>query len=480
MLIWPELAQQRACSRHSPAMAASLRRAEAWSVPGGEVGPSTSEADALHSHRAGAAGGSRSAAASQPALSFGTRSGLTQLSGVHISADDPRNHRSTQPAPAIPHSQPQRARLLADEESGEVSSQSEPGSFKPSATNPSSDPLMGSLYGLIAAVCSIPSMSAYSALIFSHDRFADHLPLLIRLTLLSACVHQCTMLIGSQLPWAIAQVQDAGIVYLATMALRIVDQIDGPATSDSSGISAEALATTLAAVSMATALTGAALFAIGKLRLAMFVQYLPLPVLAGFLAFIGIFLVESSINLVCKVKIEGLSVDLPNTSALHTLLLFLPAALGFALLLTVTKCIQHPTALPGCIAALPALFYICLAISGRGIENARAYGFIDKPESQAVTLLDVAKMFRFDLVQWSLLPEQLPALFGLIVCVAAGSLLDVAAIEASTREKLDYNRELATIGISNLTSGLLGGQTGSYLFGASPRHMFSIINTGLV
>lgn len=48
--------------------------------------------------------------------------------------------------------------------------------------------------------------------------------------------------------------------------------------------------------------------------------------------------------------------------------------------------------------------------------------------------------------------------------VAFSSSLDVAAIEMELGLPLDYNRELNTVGISNLVSGLMGGFTGSYIF----------------
>lgn len=53
---------------------------------------------------------------------------------------------------------------------------------------------------------------------------------------------------------------------------------------------------------------------------------------------------------------------------------------------------------------------------------------------------------------------------GLFFIVAFSSCLDVAAIEMELGLPLDYNRELQTVGVSNLASGLTGGFTGSYIF----------------
>lgn len=52
----------------------------------------------------------------------------------------------------------------------------------------------------------------------------------------------------------------------------------------------------------------------------------------------------------------------------------------------------------------------------------------------------------------------------MVLVVAFSSSLDVAAIEMELGKPLDYDRELTTVGLSNLFSGALGGYTGSYIF----------------
>lgn len=52
----------------------------------------------------------------------------------------------------------------------------------------------------------------------------------------------------------------------------------------------------------------------------------------------------------------------------------------------------------------------------------------------------------------------------MFLVVAFSSSLDVAAIEMELGLPLDYNKELHTVGISNVFSGLFGGYTGSYIF----------------
>jgi SulP family sulfate permease len=56
-------------------------------------------------------------------------------------------------------------------------------------------------------------------------------------------------------------------------------------------------------------------------------------------------------------------------------------------------------------------------------------------------------------------------MLGLFFVVTFGSCLDVAAIQADLPEPIDFNSELATVGLSNVVVGLSGsGYTGSYIF----------------
>ena len=54
-------------------------------------------------------------------------------------------------------------------------------------------------------------------------------------------------------------------------------------------------------------------------------------------------------------------------------------------------------------------------------------------------------------ILWSALPRQLPTVLALAFVVAFGSSLDVAAIQQGSPDELDYNRELVTVGVQQLS-----------------------------
>lgn len=135
-----------------------------------------------------------------------------------------------------------------------------------------------------------PVMIGFAAIIFSHPEFADALPILTKLVFASSVVHQLVVTSLSPLPFAIGQVQDTGMIFLASMAASIMTQL-GPTVPLE-----ERVATVLAHLSISTMLVGVGLILTGKARLASLVQYLPTPVIGGYLAYVGFFMVKGGIS----------------------------------------------------------------------------------------------------------------------------------------------------------------------------------------
>jgi hypothetical protein len=178
---------------------------------------------------------------------------------------------------------------------------------QPAHTNHNNSILIGILYGMIHATIVIPVILSFGTIIYRHPIFVPYMTTLIHLTLVSSMVHQITFSICSTLPFAIGQVQDAGLIFLSNMATTIVqyyqqqqqqqqyDDIQTTSTmtttmtvvSDSihpdvnmdiskhPDIMIRLLATTTVALSLSTVVLGMALVAIGHFRWAQYVQLLP-------------------------------------------------------------------------------------------------------------------------------------------------------------------------------------------------------------
>ena len=139
------------------------------------------------------------------------------------------------------------------------------------------------LYGVINMIVVTPVMIGFAAIIFRHHAFHRDPAIyaqLVKLVLFSSAVHQTAFTSFSSLPVAIGQVQDAGLIFLSQIAGDVADAMaDAPPE--------HMLATVLVTLSLSTALLGVALMLTGYWQLAGLVQYLPLPVVGGYLAFIG-------------------------------------------------------------------------------------------------------------------------------------------------------------------------------------------------
>ncbi|TYZ59966.1 hypothetical protein PybrP1_002443, partial [[Pythium] brassicae (nom. inval.)] len=312
------------------------------------------------------------------------------------------------------------------------------------------------LYGVINSILTIPCMYGYAAIIFSHPDFASFMPALSKLVMFSSVVHQVMFTLLSSLPFAIGQVQDAGLIFLSAIASSICASLG-------ESVPLEAKVTTVVVtIGLATAALGVCLVLLGRFKLAGLVSYLPMPVVGGYLAYIGLFCLYAGLSLSTGLVINDLTSLLQALDADH-LVLSLPGLLGGVLLLLVSQRCESSFALPACILGLPLVFYALLPLFGASLDDARAAGWV-APSTPPAGFLQMWDLFDFAQVHWAQVPRQVTTWLGMVFVVSFSSCLDVAAIEMDMGRQLDINHELASVGWSNVVSGLLGGYTGSYIF----------------
>jgi len=190
---------------------------------------------------------------------------------------------------------------------------------------------------------------------------------------------------------------------------------------------------------------------------------LPLPVVGGYLGYIGYFCFAAGLA-----SATGKGITTPLT----WYLLFDLSLLGKLALLTLFTLIlcvvhfkvHHFSGLPTVLTLLPVLFFCALPLFGTTPDECRETGWLPPPIPSAGGF-NVFELFNPHLVHWEFVWNQWLSMLGLVIVVTFGSSLDIAAIQAAMEgEELDYNVELVTVGIANLVSGLTGGATGSYIF----------------
>jgi MFS superfamily sulfate permease-like transporter len=360
------------------------------------------------------------------------------------------------------------------------------------------------MYGLINATIVIPIVISFTSIIYRDRAFANYMPTLVKLVVISGMMHQVCFSTLSSLPFCVGSVQDAGLIFLSSMASDIVAHCRQHGYSDD-----VMLATTTISLPLCAVLLGVALVVLGRLKLAQYVQMLPTCVVGGYLAYIGWFCGMAGISLMIPPSTKTLTIsktsasdnssyindetgtggqstssssDLSLVVALENWEFICPGVIGGILLYLAVRRLKHMAVLPCSIAFLVLVFYIVVFIRGTSVAEVTQKGWIragdnvsaddrctEDCDAPAAThdLWHTWRYLRFDLVAWMALPRLLWTEISMIFVVALSSSLDVAAIEIEMGRDLDFNRELQTVGWSNIVSGCTGGYTGSYIFSQS-------------
>lgn len=338
--------------------------------------------------------------------------------------------------------------------------------------------VISALYGLINVTIILPVLISFGTIIYKDKAFEEYLPVLIKLTVFSGAVHQICFTIFSSLPFAIGQVQDAGLIFLSAMAGTIVTDCqsknnnsssinyDYSSSQQMSLVDERILATSTILLPLCTASLGLGLILIGQLNLASYVQLLPTPVVGGYLAFIGFFCGQSGLALMANVQVAGI---LEWTKFLHpnAFMHLMPGLILGLIIYILVKKIRHMSVLPICIASLIGMFYLGLYLTSSTLQEARENGWILQNSHPPPIWYKSWQYLKFDKVEWGVIPKLIPTLASMTMVVALSSSLDVAAIELELGRPLDYDHEIKTVGFSNVVSGLAGGYTGSYIFSQS-------------
>jgi hypothetical protein len=120
------------------------------------------------------------------------------------------------------------------------------------------------VYAIVNVIISVPGLYGYAAIIFKHPVFLPHMNTLAKLVIFSSAVHQVSFTSFSSLnTFAIGTVQDAGLIFLSTMADKLATAI-----LDDDGSEAQVVSTVLVLLSLSTASLGMVLIAMGHFRLA--------------------------------------------------------------------------------------------------------------------------------------------------------------------------------------------------------------------
>ncbi|KAJ9092109.1 hypothetical protein QFC21_006975 [Naganishia friedmannii] len=208
-------------------------------------------------------------------------------------------------------------------------------------------------------------------------------------------------------------------------------------------------------------LTGLVFLLLGYFRLGALIGYFPRHILVGCIGGVGVFLLETGLEVSRGLKEEGFEYNLNTLKVFfangHAIALW-TIPLGLAILLRIiTHKFHHQLIFPSYFFVIPCVFYIVVLIGGWKIGHLRETGWIfdvggvSQPWYTFYTLFDLHK-FNWKAF-WACIPTQMALVFFGILHVP----LNVPALGVSLQEdNVDLDRELVAHGISNMGAGLLG------------------------
>jgi SulP family sulfate permease len=311
------------------------------------------------------------------------------------------------------------------------------------------------LSGLVFALVIVTYCISFSALIFQGD-LAGGLTLGLS-TLLTGTVITCLIVaLTSTLSPAGAGPDTPAVAVMSVLATAIATH------AASTGMSAE-LATihVLIAISVSTLLTGILLFALGSLRLGVWLRFVPYPVIGGFLAASGWLLVTGGIEVMTGVAPQLSTQSISSIFAVEHLPQFL---IGMSFAVGVfyirRKVFDSFLTLPVAFFSLVILVNLGLLVFGVSEQFGGRSAWYLQGMSGVNFWMPIHAVIEHD-IEWSLLAFSAAEIGAVCGVTAISVLLDVSSLEVARQQSADLDKELRYNGVANIVAGLAGGAAGN-------------------
>jgi sulfate permease, SulP family len=318
--------------------------------------------------------------------------------------------------------------------------------------------LTGGAVSTLVMLCYAMSLGT---MIFSAD-LARYAVLGVPTALVSCVVTALVIALTSSMRLNIGGPDSNATAFLAGVAAGVASSVRADGGSPQT-----LLLTVLLAIALCSIVTGIVLYAIGSTKRSRSLQFLPYPVVGGFLAGTGYLLLSGAFRVLTGAPLHWRTLGL--LFHLHWLA-WTPALLVGALATLLMRTWKHAAVLPLVLAFGIALFYLLLHAAGLSIDDARNMGLLlpraalhlpRLPEWHLSAPLAQAS------VDWPAIGAHLPETLVVTSASAITILMNSTAIGAATGEDIDLNREMRAAGLANLASGLLGGMVGYQSFNRS-------------
>jgi len=300
--------------------------------------------------------------------------------------------------------------------------------------------------GVVTSFRRVVLCLAIAPVIYSGS-LAPYLGTGIVLLLACAGVAMAVLALRSSYPGASGGPQDTPAAILFTVATSL-------AASPASATPQRAFATTLAVLVLGSFLLGMATYLLGRFRLGRVVQFIPYPVIGGFMAGTGWLLLGSGIKV--TTDLSATFDNAPRLLQWSVLLHWLPAVAAGVLLFALMRRYRHAATLPVTLIAMLVAFYVVATACGLRLDDLKAQGWllaVADPVGGGI----IGPPVSLDDVDIGFILSALPTLLSLVALSSVQTLLNVSALEVVTGHEVDADTELRATGLANLLSAPLAG-----------------------
>lgn len=306
--------------------------------------------------------------------------------------------------------------------------------------------------GSISALITLSFSLSFAAMIFAGE-LASSLGLGISMALTSASITVTVVALLSPFRFAIAGPDSRSAAVQSALAASLA------AALHTAGLSTVHV---LIGLALSTVVTGAALYACGRMHMGRFIRYVPYPVIGGFLASTGWTLVVGGVRVVTGKSVSLFTLgQLVQPAVLPHLVIGVAFTIG---MLVVLGRFKHFLVLPAMLVAGNAMVHIVRVAYGATVEHAQQAGWLLKVAGGGQLWFPLRDVHWSQLAITSLAGDAIWQYLGgvlvLLSVTAIAVLVTGAAIEVATRSDADLDQELKSHGIANLISGTFGGLVG--------------------
>jgi sulfate permease, SulP family len=304
----------------------------------------------------------------------------------------------------------------------------------------------GFICGVLVVVLSIGN-----ATLLARGDLASSVAMIAGIILFAAAVLAISTAYFSTIPGQVTGTQEISVVAMGSVVGAVSAAFSGARTDSAY------LATIVVTMGLTTLLCGLVMFWLGRARFGRIIRFVPYPVFGGFLAITGWYLLVGGME-----TVVGHHLSLQNLGSLFESGTGIKVALAVAFVVLVqlfNARVSSGAVLPIAIIATIAVFDIVVLFLGVSQTQLEQLGWvITVPAQEAIWppfgLSDLARL------DWTAIGAGLLYAPFVVLVTSAAAMMNVSGIELELKGDVDLNRELRSMGIGNILSGLGGGIPG--------------------